>query len=99
MSSTSTSPSRSCSTTSDSRSSAQSRVRSYLESGRDSGVAVKQTLVFDNGTAAIAETVPEGLRALGDVDVRAVGDELEQADMIVVGAPTHSLARWLVTSY
>lgn len=40
-------------------------------------------------TAAVAQAIAEGLRPLGDVDVRAVGDESFDADMLVVGAPTH----------
>jgi flavorubredoxin len=51
-------------------------------------IAVVYESIYGN-TAAIAEAVAEG-RALGDVDVRAVGDEAVEADKIVVGAPTHA---------
>ena len=54
---------------------------------------MKIAVVFESiygNTAAIAQAVAEGLRALGEVDVRAVGDELVEADLLVVGAPTHA---------
>jgi flavodoxin len=52
-------------------------------------IVVVYESVYGN-TAAVAQAVAEGLRALGEVDVRAVGDESVEADLIVVGAPTHA---------
>jgi len=52
-------------------------------------IAVVYESIYGN-TAAVARAVAEGLRALGEVDVRAVGDESVEADLLVVGAPTHA---------
>jgi len=52
-------------------------------------IAVVYESIYGN-TAAVAQAVAEGLRAVGDVDVRAVGEESFEADMLVVGAPTHA---------
>lgn len=52
-------------------------------------IAVIYESIYGN-TAAVAEAIAEGLSALGDVDLRAVGEESVEADMIVVGAPTHA---------
>jgi multimeric flavodoxin WrbA len=52
-------------------------------------IAVVYESIYGN-TAAVAQAVAEGLRALGEVDVRAVGDESVEADLLVVGAPTHA---------
>jgi hypothetical protein len=52
-------------------------------------IAVVYESIYGN-TAAIAEAVADGLRALGDVDLGPVGDESVEADMLVVGAPTHA---------
>jgi hypothetical protein len=52
-------------------------------------IAVVYESIYGN-TAAVAQAVAEGLRALGEVDLRAVGDESVEADMLVVGAPTHA---------
>jgi hypothetical protein len=52
-------------------------------------IAVVYESIYGN-TAAVAQAVAEGLRALGEVDVRAVGDESVEADLFVVGAPTHA---------
>jgi hypothetical protein len=52
-------------------------------------IAIVYESIYGN-TAAVAQAVAEGLRDLGDVDVRAVGDESFEADMLVVGAPTHA---------
>jgi multimeric flavodoxin WrbA len=52
-------------------------------------IAVIYESIYGN-TAAVARAVAEGLRALGEVDVRAVGDESVEADLLVVGAPTHA---------
>jgi Flavodoxin domain len=54
---------------------------------------MKSVVVYESiygNTAAIAEAIASGLRAHGDVDVRAVGDEPAVADLLVVGAPTHA---------
>lgn len=54
---------------------------------------MKITVVYESiygNTAAVAQAVAEGLRALHEVEVRAVGDEPDDADMLVVGAPTHA---------
>ncbi len=52
-------------------------------------IAVVYESIYGN-TAAVAQAIAEGLRPLGDVDVRAVGDESVEADLLVVGAPTHA---------
>ena len=52
-------------------------------------IAVVYESIYGN-TAAVAQAVAEGLRTLGEVDVRAVGDESVEADLLVVGAPTHA---------
>ena len=52
-------------------------------------IVVVYESIYGN-TAAVAQAIAEGLQALGDVDVRAVGDEAIAADMLVVGAPTHA---------
>jgi multimeric flavodoxin WrbA len=52
-------------------------------------IAVIYESIYGN-TAAVARAVAEGLRGLGEVDVRAVGDESVEADLLVVGAPTHA---------
>jgi flavodoxin len=52
-------------------------------------VAVVYESIYGN-TAAVARAVAEGLRAVGDVEVVAVGDEPVEADMLVLGAPTHA---------
>ncbi|HEX2369421.1 MAG TPA: flavodoxin domain-containing protein [Acidimicrobiia bacterium] len=53
---------------------------------------MKSVVVYESvygNTAAVAEAIASGLRAHGDVDLRAVGDEPAVADLLVVGAPTH----------
>jgi Flavodoxin len=52
-------------------------------------IVVVYESIYGN-TAAVARAVAEGLGALGDVDLRAVGDESFEADLLVVGAPTHA---------
>lgn len=52
-------------------------------------IAIVYESIYGN-TAAVAQAVAEGLRDLGDVDVRAVSEESFEADMLVVGAPTHA---------
>ena len=51
-------------------------------------IAIVYESIYSN-TAAVAQAIAEGLRPLGDVDVRTVGDESFDADMLLVGAPTH----------
>jgi hypothetical protein len=52
-------------------------------------IAVVYESIYGN-TAAVAQAVADGLQALGDVEARAVGDETVDADLLVVGAPTHA---------
>jgi hypothetical protein len=52
-------------------------------------IAVVYESIYGN-TAEVANAVAEGLRAAGEVEVRPVDEASFEADMLVVGAPTHA---------